>query len=100
MSAPRPRWGSIRLALRRVVILIWQATSGSGTGIYMKREVGWSVAAAGATSRATAGRRFVTSAGPAAAATVLASASPGLFSLALEPLDPWPSARSGEKGAE
>jgi hypothetical protein len=42
-------------------------------------------AVAGAMTRLIAARRFVISARPSAASTTLASASPGLFLLALEP---------------
>jgi len=56
-------------------------------------------AVAGAMTRSIAARRFVTTARPATASISLASVSPGLFFMALEPSDSQPSAQSGEKGA-
>jgi formylglycine-generating enzyme required for sulfatase activity len=66
---------------------------GAPTGCY--------AAAAGASLRATAGRRIAASTGPITAAVVWAFASPGPLPLALDPLYPWPVflTRSAEKGA-
>jgi len=58
-------------------------------------------AAAGTSTLATAGRPRAAAAGPATAAASSASASPGLFPLALEPWDPWQTIvpESAMKGA-
>ncbi len=60
----------------------------------------WSAAAAGATLRGSAGRRFAATAGPArpaAASAVSAFVLPGPLPLVLDPLDPLHSNRPGAK---
>ena len=51
----------------------------------------WCAAAAGTSTPGTAGRPCAATTRPATATSAWASASPGLFPLALEPLDPWQS---------
>jgi len=56
-----------------------------------------SAAAASATLRSTAGRRFAATARLAAAPVFSVFVLPGLFPLVLDPLDPWHSNRPGAK---
>lgn len=83
------------------VIMRLRRTTGQPGSIVQEAPTACFAAAAGTTSLGAAGRPRATSTGPTTATSTWASASPGLFPLALEPLDPWQivSPESAVKGA-
>ncbi len=73
--------------------------------VLMRMPLGWCAAAVGSTSRCSAGRRSATTSRPTTAPSTWASASPGLFPLALDRLYPWQAfwtwrERDCEEGSE